>query len=218
MRNNPPTCHVQKTMTRLQRLPLAAAALTAAALLATAASATAVTTGAVRVPHTSTVSVDGAPGAVGVITTSLLVPNSWKRQKSKGTPTWLAGHGNCFYRVTTRSTLTVAPSSLAAVRVAGDLPEVGPRILDSGTRNSAAWRVTRPEMAGRKHLRAVASFATRATSGVALLAGQSLWLEVWLDGLSRVGDECHSGTYRQTLGPQMGDVLSTVHVRSYIKP
>ena len=27
-----------------------------------------------------------------------------------------------------------------------------------------------------------------------------------------------SGTYRQTLGPQFGDVLATLRTRSYVKP
>ena len=129
--------------------------------------------------------VAGATGVTGNISTTLLVPNSWKRQKSSGAPVWLAGHGSCFYRVTTKATLTLAPSSTATARVARDLPDIGPRILDSGTRNSAAWRVTRPQMDRRTHLRAVSSFATAATAGATIPPGQSLWLEVWPDGLSR---------------------------------
>ena len=206
-------------MPRFQQLPLATAASAVLALLVAAPTAVAATnTGSVRVPFSSTVKIAGLPGKTGQISTTLLVPNSWKRQKSSGNPVWLAGHGSCFYRVTTKATLTVAPSSTAAVRVAGDLPETGPRILDSGTRNSAAWRVTRPEQAGRTHVRAVSAFSTAATSGATIPPGQSLWLETWLFGLSRPGSECHSGTYRQTLGPQMGDVLATVRTRSYIRP
>ncbi len=66
-------------------------------------------------------------------------------------------------------------------------------------------------------MRSVRSFSTAATSGLTIPPGQSLWLEVWLTGLSRAGDECHSGTYRQTLGPQFGDVSATLRTRSYIK-
>lgn len=210
---------VPGVMPRSQRLPLATAALAALTVVSAAPTAVAATnTGSVRVPFSSTVKIAGLPGKTGQISTTLLVPNSWKRQKSSGAPVWLAGHGSCFYRVTTKATLTLAPSSTATARVARDLPDIGPRILDSGTRNSAAWRVTRPQMDRRTHLRAVRAFSTAATSGATIPPGQSLWLETWLDGLSRPGSECHSGTYRQTLGPQMGDVLAAVRTRSYIKP
>ena len=204
-------------MTRFQRLPLTTTALAIAAFLATAAAATAApNNGSVRVPFKSTVPVAGVTGITGTISTTLLVPNSWKRQKSKGAPVWLAGHGSCFYRVTTKATLTVAPSSSASARVTADLPAVGPRVLENGTRNSLAWRVTRPEQPGRTHVRAVSALTTSTRSVVTLPTGQSLWLEVWLDGIARPGSECHSGTYRETLGPQFGDVLATAHTRQFL--
>ncbi len=198
--------------------PLVAAALAAASLIATPTAATAAsTTGSVRVPFKSTVTVAGLSGVTGNISTTLLVPNSWKRQKSSnGRPVWFAGHGSCFYRVTTKATLSVGPSSTASARVTQDLPAVGPRVLENGTRNSFAWRVTRPEQPGRTHVRAVSALATSTRSVVTLPTGQSLWLEVWLDGLARPGSECHSGTYRQTLGPQFGDVLATVRARQFL--
>lgn len=205
-------------MTRHLRLPLSTAALAATAFLATAASAPAASsTGTVRVPYKVTVPVTGATGKTGVISTSLPVPTSWKRQKSKGTPVWLAGHGTCVYRVTTKATLTLAPSSSAFDRVVAEAPAVGPRVLENGTRNTAAWRVTRPLASNGVYLRSVRAVATAATSGLTVPPGQSLWLEVWLEGLSRPGSECHAGTYRNTLGPQFGDALATLRTRSYIQ-
>ena len=85
------------------------AALTLVSAAPTAVAAT--NTDSVRVPFSSTVKIAGLPGETGQISTTLLVPNSWKRQKSSGAPVWLAGHGSCFYRVTTKATLTLAPSS-----------------------------------------------------------------------------------------------------------
>jgi hypothetical protein len=40
-------------------------------------------------------------------------------------------------------------------------------------------------------------------------AGQVAWADLSVSARSRPGDECHSGTYRKTVGPQIGDALAT---------
>jgi hypothetical protein len=40
-------------------------------------------------------------------------------------------------------------------------------------------------------------------------AGQVAWSDVTVSAISRPGDECHSGTYRNRMGPQLGDALAT---------
>ena len=39
-------------------------------------------------------------------------------------------------------------------------------------------------------------------------AGQVAWTEIRVTAVSRAGDECHSGTWRQALGPTIGDSLA----------
>jgi hypothetical protein len=44
-------------------------------------------------------------------------------------------------------------------------------------------------------------------------AGQQVWTELRATAVSRRGDECHSGTYRESLGPALGDALATARTR-----
>jgi hypothetical protein len=44
-------------------------------------------------------------------------------------------------------------------------------------------------------------------------AGRPTWVATRVRGASDRGDECHAGTYRDTLGPALGDALATVRAR-----
>jgi hypothetical protein len=83
------------------------------------------------------------------------------------------------------------------------------RLLDGGVRGATAFRVIRPERSdqrvGLRGLRT--SVLTRRTDIVP--AGQVAWSDVTVSAISRPGDECHSGTYRNRMGPQLGDALAT---------
>ena len=39
-------------------------------------------------------------------------------------------------------------------------------------------------------------------------AGQVAWTELRVTAASRSGDECHAGTWREALGPVIGDSLA----------
>ena len=49
------------------------------------------------------------------------------------------------------------------------------------------------------------------------IAGRKLWFQTTVTATSRVGDECHSGTYRDVAGPIIGDALATERIRAFIK-
>jgi hypothetical protein len=82
------------------------------------------------------------------------------------------------------------------------LPEKQQYVLDAGTRGRAAWRVVRlPGPTGPVRLRAVR-----------IDPGQGLETTVTAD--EDRGDECHMGTYRDVVGPGIGDALATLRGRS----
>ena len=70
------------------------------------------------------------------------------------------------------------------------------RVLETGTRNASAWRITRPASTGR--VRVEAMLAIRRSYGT----GTKAWHETRVTAVSSPGDECHSGTYRDTLRTQ----------------
>jgi hypothetical protein len=45
--------------------------------------------------------------------------------------------------------------------------------------------------------------------------GAHKWQETVVTAASRKGGECHSGTYREVLGPQIGNALATAVGRAY---
>ena len=94
--------------------------------------------------------------------------------------------------------------------VAERLPAAGSRyVLDSGERGNSAFRVIREKTSGPGvRLRGLrAAVLTRRADVVP--AGQAAWSEIGVTAASRPGDECHSGSYRQRVGPQLGDALAS---------
>jgi hypothetical protein len=43
-----------------------------------------------------------------------------------------------------------------------------------------------------------------------------MWRETTASAASGPNDECHSGTYRDTVGPGIGDILATARGRGYV--
>jgi hypothetical protein len=68
--------------------------------------------------------------------------------------------------------------------------------------------VRRPGIGGRVRLDALWSGVLTRRADIAP-AGQAAWTEIRVTALSRAGDECHAGTWRQALGPAIGDSLAT---------
>jgi hypothetical protein len=103
----------------------------------------------------------------------------------------------------------LAPSQEASSYVTTGLPSPSARhLLDSGVHGSRAFRVVRQAgTGGRVHLDALwAGLLTKRTDIAP--AGQVAWTEIRVTAVSRAGDECHSGTWRQALGPSIGDSLA----------
>ena len=97
----------------------------------------------------------------------------------------------------------------AAAYVAAKLLAAGPQyLLDRGVRGSRAFRVVRqPGLGGRVRLDGLWAAVLTRRSDIAP-SGQGAWIEIRVAAMSRAGDECHSGTWRQALGPAIGDSLA----------
>jgi hypothetical protein len=141
----------------------------------------------------------------------VVVPDEWRRLSAKpGQLRFETPGGSCRYRVTFTVDSGLAAPRDPAQRVGELLPGPGARyLLDSGQRGRAAFRVIREQSTGRVRLRGLrAGVLTRRADIVP--AGQVAWSEIGASAVSRPGDECHAGTWRERLGPQIGDSLATV--------
>jgi hypothetical protein len=149
---------------------------------------------------------------------NFVTPSAWAplKQTRKTHLSFHVGTTNCRYSVTFATRLASAEANPAPLEhVTTELPVAGSAyVIDQGTRNSStAWRVTRLKPsgapgAGRIQLRAMR--ADRRT-----LAGVRAWQETVVSATSRAADECHAGTYRDVVGPQIGDALATATGRAY---
>ena len=136
-----------------------------------------------------------------------LVPSTWKRRGTTqfDTPT---GSNNCRYRVKFTVHSRVDDPGDATDRVTAAVPGSGAFVLDSGQRNGGAWRVVRKSKSGGIHVDAQWSGVLTRRKDIAP-SGKVVWSDLSVTADSRAGSECHSGTYRQVLGPQIGDALAT---------
>jgi hypothetical protein len=152
----------------------------------------------------------------------VVVPSTWRSLSAPAGRLRLqsANNPSCRYTVTYTVTSAVAPSQDAAAYVASKLPLPGaPYLLDSGVRGSRAFRVVRqPSAGGRVRVDALWATVLTRRSDVAPI-GQVVWTEIRVSALSRPGDECHSGTWRQALGPAIGDSLAVARTTlKFTKP
>jgi hypothetical protein len=145
----------------------------------------------------------------------VVVPAEWRRLRtSSGRLRFLTPGGRCRYHVTLMVQSRLAPPRDAADYVAEALPSpTGRHLLDSGQRGSSAFRVVRASgVEPRVRLDALWVGVLTKRTDIAP-SGQVAWSEVRATALSRRGDECHSGTWRERLGPQLGDALATARTR-----
>jgi hypothetical protein len=108
----------------------------------------------------------------------------------------------------------LAPAQEAPAYVAAGLPSPSARhLLDSGVHGGRAFRLVRQAgIGGRVRLDALwATVLTRRTDIAP--PGQVAWTQIHVTAVSRAGDECHSGTWRQALGPAIGDSLAVARTR-----
>ena len=157
------------------------------------------------------------PGYQDGLSVNLVTPPTWSAVRSSK-PTFLAFHqgsSRCRYSISVTTRLAADTRQTPAEHVAAALPvPSSPYLLDQGTRNSStAWRVirlARPGSSGSVSLRAMRADHRH------LGTGDVAWQETVVAATSRSSDECHAGTYRSALGPQIGDALATATGRAYL--
>ena len=135
-----------------------------------------------------------------------LVPQAWK---AKGTTQFeTVNNPSCRYRVKFTVRTRIDDPGDASARVKAAVPGSRAFVLDEGQRNADAFRVVRRSKSGGVHLDGQWSgVMTRRTDIVP--QGKVAWTDLSVAADSTEGSECHSGTYREVLGPQLGDALAT---------
>jgi hypothetical protein len=204
------------SMSLLQRHSLFMAPVVSAIVLASAAPATAqaatYATRTVTEPAASGLAVTGPLSEfVATSRARVIVPTSWQSRTAPAGQLRFATTQNasCHYTVTYTAKSVLAPSQDAAAYVAARLvPATSRHLVDAGARGNGAFRVVRqPSIGGRVRLDALWAGVLTRRADIAP-AGQVAWTEIRVSALSRSGDECHSGTWRQALGPTIGDSLA----------
>jgi hypothetical protein len=140
----------------------------------------------------------------------VVVPSAWRslRMPAGRLRFQSVNNPSCRYNLTYSVRSVLASSQDAAAYVAAKLPVPrAPYLLDSGVRGSRAFRVVRQQGTGRVRLDALWASVLTRRSDIAP-GGQVAWSEVRVTAMSRAGDECHAGTWRDALGPAIGDSLA----------
>ena len=133
------------------------------------------------------------------------VPKTWK---PKGTTQFdTTKNPSCSYRLKFTVRTRIDGPGDAAARVKAAVPGTGAFVLDSGQRNGGAWRVVRKSVPQAVHVDAQWSGVLTRRSDI-VPSGKVAWTDLSVSAQSHEGDECHSGTYREVLGPQTGDALA----------
>jgi hypothetical protein len=202
-------------------MTLRALVAAATASLAVAGAVAAPTAGAATYRSfglSSTAPAEGLGGSTSFFRARVVLPASWKRLSAPtGALRFREGHGHCFFTVTLSLRTRVAAAGSPADHVAADLAVPAPAyLLDAGQRAPGAWRVTRGATANQR-ITLNGEYARVAHADAGLIpGGQSAWAEIVATASSRPGDECHSGTWRDTLGPALGDAFATARTRAYV--
>lgn len=93
---------------------------------------------------------------------------------------------------------------------------VGSRyVIDSGTRGRGAWRVVRVPGGPSGGVTVVGDLLVPYAASPGSVASTT-WVGLHAIAQARAGSECHSGMYRQAVGPQIGDALASY--RGTIRP
>lgn len=146
----------------------------------------------------------------------VVVPTAWQRRSASAGQLRFATrqNGSCRYTLTYAVTSVLAPRGNAADITAAQLPAAtSHHLLDSGARGNRAFRVVRrPGIGGRVRLDALWVGVLTQRADVAP-AGQTAWTQIRVAAISDKGDECHAGTWREALGPAIGDSLAVARTQ-----
>jgi hypothetical protein len=186
----------------------------AAAVVAVALAACGGSSGRAQPPGTTRHRLQTVTNVAGLerpvtVRTTLMFPTGWTVvRSSRGHVRFREGTTACTYTVDASVAVVQidAPTAVAAARSL--VPTADGRLLEAGHRGSATWRVVKLHGNGTQvRLEAVRAQPLRFLS---TRAGRPTWRVTRVRGVSDRGDECHAGTYRDTLGPTIGDALATV--------
>lgn len=198
--------------------------LVAAASLAWAAPASAArgtyVTRTVQEPARPGLAVSGVLSGFRVTSTGrVVVPAAWRNRSAPAGQLRFVNTQNqsCRFDVTYTVRSILAPGQDATAYVTAALPSASARhLLDSGVHGGRAFRVVRrPGIGGHVRLDALWAGVLTKRADIAP-AGQVAWTEIRVTAISRAGDECHSGTWRQALGPNVGDSLAVARTSLHI--
>lgn len=149
-------------------------------------------------------------------TARVVVPTTWQRRSAPAGRLRFATTQNprCRYDLTYAVRSLLAPGGSAADHVTAKLPAASARhLLDSGTRGNRAFRVVRQSTReGGVRVDALWAGVLTRRDDIAP-AGQVAWTEIRVTARSRAGSECHAGTWRESLGPAIGDSLALATTR-----
>lgn len=159
---------------------------------------------------------------VAVSRARVVVPADWRTRSAQAGRLRFSVQQNpsCGYDLTYSVKSVLAPRQDAAGYVAAGLPAPGARyLLDSGTRDGRAFRVVRQKTSGGQ-IRVDALWAGVLTRRADVApSGQAAWTEIRVSARSRKGSECHAGTWRESLGPAVGDTLAVARTTlRFVKP
>jgi hypothetical protein len=219
----PPGADDDASMRSLRSFPHAAVAGLAAVAVAapvvhaaTTSSRDAFVARTINAVHVKPTGYDGT--ATVHLNARLTFPGIWRLLASGSHLTLRATETNCSYTVRASTQMSVTTSTQSATdHVLALTPASGRYVLDSGTRGRLVWRVTHVRTdAGVRILAAAAVPVSSYTSkALGLTGAQRLYQDVIVRADSNPKDECHTGTYRDALGPQIGDALAVLRWRSY---
>ena len=146
----------------------------------------------------------------------VLIPSSWRRLRA---PAGRRSYRNtqnrsCTYTIGYRTSSVLGPRDGAPAYVAQRLLSTS---LDTSWTAAGAAAVpsgvVRRPVIGRR-IRVDALWAGVLTRRADIVpAGQAAWAEIRVSAIAGVGDECHAGTWREALGPTIGDSLATARAK-----
>lgn len=200
----------------LAALPATATPTATAATATTAATKTATfATRTLTEPAATSLAVSGPLKAYVVGSKArVVVPTAWAAAAGAkaGTLSYVATQNTaCHYAISYTVKTVVGDPGDAGARVAAELPAASSRyLLDEGARGTRrAFRVIRDRVTGDGRIRLHALWAGVLTKRADIVpAGKAAWTEIRVTATSGAADECHSGTYRDALGPNLGDSLA----------
>lgn len=126
---------------------------------------------------------------------------------------------SCQFTITYSASSVLSSDPDAEQYVTARLPAASSQhLLDSGQRGSRAFRVVRrPGIGGRVRVDAIWAGVLTKRDDIAP-GDQTAWTEIRVAAISDVGDECHSGTWREALGPAIGDSLAVARTKLRFTP